>query len=60
MESYLHQAWFFGIRPGHDTMVEAKMRQADPRRPSSHIQRERLDPEQLPPPIPASADATAL
>ena len=60
MESYLHQAWFFGIRPGHDAMVETKMRHAGPRRPSSHIQRERLDPEQLPPRIPASANATTL
>jgi len=30
MESYLHEAWFFGIRTGHAVMVETKMGQADP------------------------------
>lgn len=31
MESYLHQAWFFGVRTGHQVMVETKMGQTDPR-----------------------------
>jgi hypothetical protein len=31
MESYLHAAWFFGIRTGHTVMVETKMRQSDPK-----------------------------
>jgi hypothetical protein len=30
MESYLHDAWFFGIRTGHTVMVETKMGQTDP------------------------------
>ena len=30
MESYLHDAWFFGIRTGHTVMVETKMGQGDP------------------------------
>ncbi|HET9196969.1 MAG TPA: hypothetical protein VFN92_01775 [Solirubrobacterales bacterium] len=30
MESYLHDAWFFGIRTGHTVMVETKMGQSDP------------------------------
>lgn len=30
MESYLHAAWFFGIRTGHTVMVETKMGQSDP------------------------------
>jgi len=30
MTSYLHQAWFLGVRTGHKVMVEAKMGQADP------------------------------
>jgi len=30
MESYLHAAWFFGIRTGHAVMVETKMGQSDP------------------------------
>jgi hypothetical protein len=25
METYLHQAWFFGIRTGHKVMVETRM-----------------------------------
>jgi acyl-homoserine lactone acylase PvdQ len=29
MESYLHAAWFFGIRTGHIVMVETKMGQSD-------------------------------
>jgi hypothetical protein len=29
MESYLHAAWFFGIRTGHTVMVETKMGQSD-------------------------------
>jgi hypothetical protein len=29
MESYLHDAWFFGIRTGHTVMVETKMGQTD-------------------------------
>lgn len=31
MESYLHDAWFFGIRTGHTVMVETKMGQTDAR-----------------------------
>lgn len=31
MESYLHDAWFFGIRTGHAVMVETKMGRTDPR-----------------------------
>ena len=30
IESYLHDAWFFGIRTGHAVMVETKMGQTDP------------------------------
>lgn len=30
MESYLHDAWFFGVRTGHAVMVETKMGQTDP------------------------------
>jgi hypothetical protein len=30
MESYLHDAWFFGIRTGHAVMVETKMGETDP------------------------------
>lgn len=30
MESYLHDAWFFGIRTGHTVMVETKMGESDP------------------------------
>lgn len=30
MESYLHDAWFFGIRTGHTVMAETKMGQSDP------------------------------
>ncbi|HEX3040912.1 MAG TPA: hypothetical protein VHP56_02330 [Solirubrobacterales bacterium] len=30
MESYLHDAWFFGVRTGHTVMVETKMGQSDP------------------------------
>ena len=31
MESFLHDAWFFGIRTGHRVMVETKMgQQGDP------------------------------
>lgn len=31
MESFLHAAWFFGIRTGHRVMVETKMgREGDP------------------------------
>ena len=30
MESYLHDAWFFGIRTGHTVMVETRMGQTDP------------------------------
>jgi acyl-homoserine lactone acylase PvdQ len=30
METYLHHAWFFGIRTGHSVMVETKMGQSDP------------------------------
>src|SRR4051812_45441665 len=29
LESYLHDAWFFGIRTGHTVMVETKMGQSD-------------------------------
>lgn len=30
MKSYLHAAWFFGIRTGHAVMVETKLGQSDP------------------------------
>jgi len=30
LESYLHDAWFFGVRTGHTVMVETKMGQTDP------------------------------
>ena len=30
METYLHEAWFFGIRMGHAVMVETKMGETDP------------------------------
>jgi hypothetical protein len=30
LESYLHDAWFFGVRTGHEVMVETKMGQTDP------------------------------
>ncbi len=30
LESYLHDAWFFGIRTGHTVMVETKMGETDP------------------------------
>lgn len=30
MESYLHAAWFFGVRTGHAVMVETKMGKTDP------------------------------
>lgn len=29
MESYLHDAWFFGVKTGHTVMVETKMGQTD-------------------------------
>ncbi len=29
LETYLHDAWFFGIRTGHAVMVETKMGQSD-------------------------------
>jgi hypothetical protein len=32
MESYLHEAWFFGVRTGHAVMVQTKMGQeGDPK-----------------------------
>jgi hypothetical protein len=31
LESYLHDAWFFGVRTGHVVMVETKMGQTDPK-----------------------------
>jgi hypothetical protein len=31
MESYLHDAWSFGVRTGHAVMVETKMGQTDPK-----------------------------
>ncbi|HEY5942301.1 MAG TPA: hypothetical protein VIT89_05495 [Solirubrobacterales bacterium] len=31
VESYLHDAWFFGVRTGHAVMVETKMGQTDPK-----------------------------
>lgn len=31
METYLHEAWFFGVKTGHNVMVETKMGQADPK-----------------------------
>lgn len=31
VESYLHDAWFFGVRTGHAVMVETKLGQTDPK-----------------------------
>jgi len=31
VESYLHDAWFFGVRTGHAVMLETKMGQTDPK-----------------------------
>ncbi len=31
VESYLHDAWFFGVRTGHAVMVETRMGQTDPK-----------------------------
>jgi len=31
MASHLHDAWFLGIKMGHEAMVEARMGQTDPR-----------------------------
>lgn len=31
IESYLHDAWFFGVRTGHAVMVETKLGRTDPR-----------------------------
>jgi hypothetical protein len=31
IESYLHDAWFFGVRTGHAVMIETKMGQTDPK-----------------------------
>lgn len=31
VESFLHDAWFFGLRIGHAVMVETKMGQTDPK-----------------------------
>jgi len=31
LESYLHDAWFFGVRTGHAVMVETKMGETDPK-----------------------------
>jgi hypothetical protein len=30
LENYLHDAWFFGVRTGHNVMLETKMGQSDP------------------------------
>ncbi len=30
MYAYLHEAWFFGVRTGHEVMVETKMGEEDP------------------------------
>jgi len=30
LETYLHAAWFFGVRTGHAVMIETKMGQTDP------------------------------
>lgn len=30
LETYLHRAWFFGVKTGHKVMVETKMGQTDP------------------------------
>ncbi|HEX2265578.1 MAG TPA: hypothetical protein VHH14_04785 [Solirubrobacterales bacterium] len=43
MESYLHDAWFFGIRTGHAVMIETKMGQADPAPVISDMQGEFQD-----------------
>lgn len=31
VESFLHDAWFFGVRTGHAVMVQTKMGQTDPK-----------------------------
>jgi hypothetical protein len=31
VESYLHDAWFFGVRTGHAVMMETKMGRTDPK-----------------------------
>jgi len=31
LESYLHDAWFFGVRTGHTVMIETKMGETDPK-----------------------------
>jgi len=31
LESYLHDAWFFGVRTGHAVMIETKMGETDPK-----------------------------
>jgi hypothetical protein len=31
VESFLHSAWFFGVRTGHAVMVETKLGQTDPK-----------------------------
>jgi hypothetical protein len=31
VESFLHDAWFFGMRTGHAVMVQTKMGQTDPK-----------------------------
>lgn len=30
LETYLHRAWFFGVKTGHKVMIETKMGQTDP------------------------------
>ena len=30
LETYLHRAWFFGVKTGHKVMLETKMGQTDP------------------------------
>jgi hypothetical protein len=44
MESFLHEAWFFGVRTGHKVIVETKMAQeGDPREVPSGLQGEFRD-----------------
>ncbi|HMI80163.1 MAG TPA: hypothetical protein VK480_00090, partial [Solirubrobacterales bacterium] len=31
MESFLHEAWFFGVKTGHKVMMETKLGQDDPK-----------------------------
>lgn len=30
LETYLHRAWFFGVKTGHEVMIETQLGQTDP------------------------------